>query len=70
MKETNVKRVWARVGMTYVLPEDEYKKLIEAAKKNDKENVRRILKAAVHYEIGDSYLPADADDNPDFDFDF
>lgn len=70
MQETMIRKVWARVGMTYELSENEYKKLIEAAKKNDKENVRGILKAAVHYENGDSYLPADADDNPDFDFDF
>lgn len=70
MQGTKIRKVWARVGMTYELSENEYKKLIEAMKKNDKEGVRRILKVAVHYENGDSYLPADADDNPDFDFDF
>ena len=69
MKKMKTRKVWARVGMTYELHEDEYNKLVDAMKKNDKEHVRRILKAAVHYENGDSYLPADTDDNPDFDFD-
>lgn len=67
-----MKYIWVRVGMTYEVTDEHYKVLEDAINQNDFELVREILCSSRHYENGERYLPANADNNPNFteDFDF
>lgn len=59
-----MKRIWARVGMTYEVTDEDYKMLEDAISQNNLALVCVILNSSKHYENGESYLPAGVDDNP------
>lgn len=68
---TGVKRVWARIGTTFELTGKEYEELAQAIRQGNGVRASEILYASHHYPDGNSYLPADCDDNPnedDFEF--
>lgn len=67
-----MRRIWARVGMTFEVTDEDYKLLEDAIAKNDSILVSAILNGSKHYEDGENYLPAGVDDNPNLtdDFDF
>ena len=59
-----MKRVWARIGMSFDVPEEKYKKLVELAVQADEEGIGKLLLSCHHYPDGESYLPEDVNDNP------
>lgn len=59
-----MKKIWARVGMTYEMSEKQYAEISDAIKNEDDEKIKDILERAHHYKNGETYLPAGADDNP------
>lgn len=66
-----MKKLWARVGMTFEVSDEDYKTISDAIKNNDCNTVSDILFKSNYYTDGDGYLPEGIDDNPngeDFDF--
>lgn len=66
-----MKKIWARIGTTFEISDEDYEALKIAIAANDAEAVSNVLCNSPHYTDGNSYLPADCDDNPnadDFDF--
>lgn len=59
-----MKKVWARVGMSFDVPEEKYKELVKLANQGDEEGIGKLLLSCHHYPDGESYLPEDVDDNP------
>lgn len=68
-----MKRLWARIGTTIQCSDEEYEKLKELME-TDEDKAQSFLWDLYnkHHELdGESYLPADTDDNPnedDFEF--
>jgi len=67
-----MKRIWARIGTTFEVTDEDYKLLVDAFAMNNAVLVTAILDGCKHYENGESYLPAGVDDNPNLldDFEF
>ena len=66
-----MKKIWARIGMSFEVSDNDYEELKIAMANNDETVVNNLLFNSNHYVEGNSYLPADCDDNPnDDDFEF
>lgn len=65
-----MKTLWARIGRTYEVDDETYKKICKAVKEEDSRTVATLLEACPHYDDGDNYLPYDCEDNPNEDDDF
>lgn len=59
-----MKKLWARVGMTFEVSDEDYKLIVIAIKNEDRKKVSKILFNSNHCAEGDSYLPGDCEDNP------
>lgn len=68
-----MKRLWARIGTSFTCTDEEYEKL-KLLMETDIEKAREYVWTLIYgryYFDGDSYMPPDADDNPnteEFDF--
>lgn len=65
-----MKRIWARVGMTYEVTNEDYKLLVDAIDQHNLDLACAVLDGSRHYENGESYLPVGVDDNPNLTEDF
>lgn len=68
-----MKRLWARIGMSIPCTDEEYEEL-KLLMETDTDKAQDLLWKMVYktsYYDGESYLPPDADDNPNHvDFEF
>ena len=68
-----MKRLWARIGMSIPCTDEEYEEL-KLLMETDVDKAQDLLWKMVYktsYYDGESYLPPDADDNPNHeDFEF
>lgn len=61
-----MKRLWARVGVIYEIPDDLYVQISNAIKNNNSFEVAKLIedKRIKSYYDGDRYLPYECEDNP------
>ena len=58
-----MKKMWARVGISFDVPEEKFQKILKERKNGKAIGV--ILSTCRQQFDGESYLPADTEDNPD-----
>lgn len=59
-----MKKLWARIGMSFDVPDEKYQELEKLIAKGDEKGIGELLLSCHHYADGESYLPEDVADNP------
>lgn len=59
-----MKKVWARIGVSFDIPDEKYKKLLKLSEQKKEKEIGNLLFSCNYYPDGESYFPDGVDDNP------